>query len=793
MPKYPLPILFLLICYTLTGQDNYQDRLTSFIDEQKQEKVYLHLDKPNYGIGEEIWFKAYIINSTYHTPTNTSSTLYVDLINSAEEVVDSLMLLISDGTAKGNFKVSRKLVEGTYRVRAYTNWMRNSDSEFFFNKDIQILRAKSSNDTTRVENNEILVNFFPEGGDLIDGIPTKVAIKITDPLGKGILSEGQITDSNGGETATFKTNEFGHALVFLNPKSGIDYLVTIGSKKYRLPGIKSEGATLRVNHSPNLDMITISALSKNLDLKGATIVGHQRGHFLFSGVSNKSNSFSIKIDKKNLDPGIVHITLFRKNNIPVSERLIFPSINPESKLSINANAEEYDKRSKAEISFQLRNDSIHSASVTINHKGETNYSEHHDNIVNYLLLDSDLKGKIESPHYYFGGSDEIYNDRDLLMLTHGWSRFNWQSVLEEEVFQPEFFAESGPVINGQVVDYFKTEKPRQAKFSLTILTMGIFDMEGETNENGEFSIETPHFSDSTYILVKAEGFKKKKGQMDKWVQIKLLNTEKPQLDDLVMNTTFSNPLFETKIEKLDQITKAFSLDQEATLLDEVVISVKNPVQQEYEKRTKMYKNPSNRIILDSVKFGNTFANTPLDLLREVPGVRIVGTGLNQTATIRGSTSINGNNGPLYLIDGVPVESSVILTYPVEMIEFIDVLKGPATSIYGSRGAGGVVLIYTRRGTSRYKNEPPKGVLAFKHPGYSKTKEFFSPNYESPKEEHAIPDYRSTLYWEPNLQFKNGQASLEFYTSDQAGVYNIRIEGMLKDGRPFFSQSELIVE
>ena len=160
-----------------------------------------------------------------------------------------------------------------------------------------------------------------------------------------------------------------------------------------------------------------------------------------------------------------------------------------------------------------------------------------------------------------------------------------------------------------------------------------------------------------------------------------------------------------------------------TELEEVVITGKSLKQEEIEERTRLYSNPSNRLILDSLAFVSA-ANSIFDLLLQVPGVAISGFFPNQSASIRGFPG-----APIYLIDGMPVDVEFIQSLPVQDVEFIDVLKGPEAAVFGSRGGGGAILVYTRRGQPNYQEERPTGLLSFTHPGYHKAKEFYSPQYD----------------------------------------------------------------
>lgn len=106
-------------------------QLVKLTENYPQEKVYLHFDKPYYAIGEDIWFKNYVVTAEKNEPSQLSKVLYVDFINQKNKIVSSLKLEVIDGFANGNINLADTLSSGTYRVRAYTNYMRNYNASFF--------------------------------------------------------------------------------------------------------------------------------------------------------------------------------------------------------------------------------------------------------------------------------------------------------------------------------------------------------------------------------------------------------------------------------------------------------------------------------------------------------------------------------------------------------------------------------------------------------------------------------------------------------------------------------------
>jgi len=113
-------------------------KLDEYTNKSPQEKVHLHLDKPYYAIGDDIWFKAYVLNTKSQGPSNISKILYVELINEKDSLKKQVKLPLMSGITWGDFKLTDSLGEGNYRIRAYTNYMRNFGTEFFFDKTIKI-------------------------------------------------------------------------------------------------------------------------------------------------------------------------------------------------------------------------------------------------------------------------------------------------------------------------------------------------------------------------------------------------------------------------------------------------------------------------------------------------------------------------------------------------------------------------------------------------------------------------------------------------------------------------------
>lgn len=150
------------------------------------EKVYLHTDKDILSAGEDIWYSAYLVIGPTHSYSLASKVLQTDLISPTNEIIVSQTLKISNGRGQGFMQIPKNLRTGIYQLRSYTNWMRNFDQEFFFVKTVKILNSETSANLIPIHEDKTDLQFFPEGGQLVDGLTSRVAFKAigNDGLGK---------------------------------------------------------------------------------------------------------------------------------------------------------------------------------------------------------------------------------------------------------------------------------------------------------------------------------------------------------------------------------------------------------------------------------------------------------------------------------------------------------------------------------------------------------------------------------------------------------------------------------
>ena len=208
---------------------NISPRYISSADSlQIIEKVYLHTDRDSYYPGDDIWFKAYLIDATDRLLTSHSHNLHVELISPDSKIIDSRIVRLNEGLGNGDFRLPEAIQSGQYRLKAYTNYMRNFGDQLFFNKDITIINptdaSKTFSDTTDYIKNKLEISFFPEGGSLVDDVTSIVAFKAVNALGEGCDVSGEIYSSSGEKITSFKSTHKGMGTFPMTPVTGLNLL-----------------------------------------------------------------------------------------------------------------------------------------------------------------------------------------------------------------------------------------------------------------------------------------------------------------------------------------------------------------------------------------------------------------------------------------------------------------------------------------------------------------------------------------------------------------------------------------
>ncbi|MEO6683770.1 MAG: hypothetical protein ABIN48_13190, partial [Ginsengibacter sp.] len=423
---------FTLIFLSLFGGLNAQDLLRNvdkYSNGYQEERVYIHFDKSAYSPGETIWFKAYLMKAIF--PEMESKTLYIDFSDENGNLLSHSSSPIIEGSTYSQFEISPEYKGEFLYIKAYTKWMLNFDSAFLYHKEIKILNKKAIESTKKEKRNQL--SFFPEGGNIIEGIVNKVAFKMNDPFGRPLLGKGVILDNKGKIVDSLRVMHDGMGIFYLKPDPGESYTARWKSEDDQervipLPAVLKSGVGIQIGFVDEKRSFKISSATYGDD-KEIHVLGtmYSQQVFQFSKTLKEGHMQGI-IPTADLPSGILTITVFDKTWKPLAERITYID-NEEYTFHPEISVQHWglNKRAKNELLITVPDDLISDLSIAVTDGGIAVDSS--ENIISHLKLTSDLKGKINNPSYYFRNNhDSTIKNRDLLMLTHGWRKFNWENL-----------------------------------------------------------------------------------------------------------------------------------------------------------------------------------------------------------------------------------------------------------------------------------------------------------------------------------------------------------------------------
>lgn len=788
---YNFLLVLLLISQVANAQDptaKIVDALHKYSSERPQEKVHLHFDKPYYAAGDTLWFKAYTVTAVNSLPTDLSTTLHVNMVNENDSAIFSKKIPLVAGMGVGMMVLPFDIKTGNYVVYANTPWMQNFGIDFFFKKSVRIenpftLVVPEVKKTTKAA----LLSFFPESGNMVVGVRSKIAFKYTDQTGFGKSIAGDIVNRNNEKITSFETSHDGMGIFAITPQEGETYAAVFSEdgklKNVALPLANKLGYVLSVNNLDTANLIVKIAISKELiGEKDIVLVAQNNGIVKYGAKIKAAAIITTLIPKKDLPTGVSHLTIFDSNNLPVAERLVFINHNDDLKISLKTDKPIYNKKEKVSLTLDLEDSKqtgLGSYSISVTDESKVKSSEDEESsILSNLLLTSDLRGYIEKPGYYFNKlNQDAVKHLDYLLLTNGWRRFKWDHVLNNSSPPLVYKAEKGISISGIVTTMGGKPIP-EAQIRLLSSKGAIFTTDTIAGKDGRFSFDEISFIDSVSFIIQAKN--KDKSNIKITLDQSYVPVYKTAADTRQSGLVDISKYTEN-IKKQYASNYTVFKNNSAILLKTVEIKSKAAKDAFYERSANM--NGAGNA--DKVITGDELANAInlFDYLDKWGGGMSNINGQIIFSRNR-NTSVPGGQGDAavqFYLDGMPVDQEFINSQPVENIALVEVLKNPAlTTLYGSGGVGGIILVSTKRGSS-YKHSISPGIVGFKVQGYDAYKEFYSPKY-TPTNVN-VPDYRSTIYWNSNIIIgKENKKNLEFFNSDGVGNYKIVVEGINVDGK-----------
>lgn len=531
--------------------------------------------------------------------------------------------------------------------------------------------------------------------------------------------------------------------------------------------IKTNTETLNQNPNTTLTMIITS-----------------RGiNYYASSQPLTQTSFSFLLPEDQLPEGINQVTFYDNESKPQTERLVYIQKNNKIAISLTPDKSQYVPREKVSLNFSAKDQegiplvASYSLAVTDNGKAENN-TDYNSSICSYFLMESDIKGKVNNPVYYFDASNsERFEHLDLLLLTQGWRDFIWKKIpaLDEN---PAYKAEKGISISGKVKKLLSEAPKENSSVQLVLMTKNDLKILDETTDaNGKFKFENLLFYGKTTMLLNTKNEKGKNSGM--FVLDSIYNP--------AIATHFNGTTNESEKKFIDQFRDnihnkniLFNIPEENQLND-VVIKAKK---KEKDNGPSMYGFADYTYIPEEK--GPHYSNIFMLIQVAIPNVSVSGN----------SVRFNRYNGPPYiLVDGIPTDMDLLNSISTDDVAKIEAIKGPGAAIFGSQGSNGAILIYTKRGDGVGNTKKVFHSINQQISGYQKTRYFYSPNYSENKNiTNEKPDVRNTLYWNPYVQTnEKGTTEINYYNSDVSSNVKISLEGITSTGIPIVVKTNYTVK
>ena len=382
-----------------------------------RETVYLQTSKGVYETGEDLWFKGYAFDAQTLALSDRIRTLFVEMADGKDSIVWQEKYPIHAGMTEGHIYVDKNLRPGNYRIHAYTRHSFLRDTLMpVYPKVIRVVKEIADKlehkEAASIPDTVARLQFFPEGGDLVDGIPSKVAFKATDGRGMPASVEG-VLEENGRVVARLESMHDGMGSFMLLPRRDATYKAVLANgREFSFCPIEASGLALRLNKQTEQFLDFQLSQPEDNEPQTVRLVGRMRGMTCCTATATLHGSVRVRMPVETFSQqGIAEFTLYNEAGRPMAERLVY--VHPQKRLyvEVKPSRTRYWKREKGTLKIRVTDE--HGRPVQANlalslfDKAYIN-EKVPENLLSYCFLSTEIKGNIHNPAYYF---DERNKDR----------------------------------------------------------------------------------------------------------------------------------------------------------------------------------------------------------------------------------------------------------------------------------------------------------------------------------------------------------------------------------------------
>ncbi|MBO5182407.1 MAG: hypothetical protein J6B92_11090 [Paraprevotella sp.] len=872
--------LFTHLLYAQTDNEalarlkGYARNVHAFNNLLPQEKVYLHFDNTSYFRGETIWFKAYVVRTDSARLTDLSRVLYVELVAPTGDVIQTRKLKIENGQARGDFKLDIPLIDnGWYEVRAYTRYMTNWDatgifsrvfpifgkeleSDMAFLKEVKLdtateasfkggairygitdmmarkewmaaldkQKGKNKKDST---NNIQSVDFYPEGGHLVKGLPTRMAFSLNvKENGKRDRLRGALFSDSGDSIGYVDTDIEGRGMFDYQPSkpvSSLSFREKNGNRlEFALPKPEDSGCAAHVDAvTDSLNMSFTLRCTEDWEgyLFGWTIL-HEGNVLRFDTIRLQHGvEKRVDIPRNRLRTGVNQLTLFNQEGRILAERLFF--IHPtEGQDTEHIHITTPDTiRPYGKMDFICHTKPGRTFSLSVLDADKVTEDAPRGNVRSWLLLSSDLKGFIRNPEQYLENNDSIHRAMtDRLMMVQGWRRYDWQTMAGKKTFVKKQPLEDGLYIDGRIKLKHSENNPGKVGIDLVLMNPEKKHqwIAGEklTQEDGWFAFKVENDIEGRWGLV----INTKKTSEDK--------EEKAHNYRVLLDRHFAPelraiPWEETRLHRMDTLlfppivpayepydSTLFTVKKNR-ILKEVVVKEKKRRRKEFswteeDLKQEQEKRKERTIYYDCEKIVDDLLDKGEDILptnswiRALPHIRYVTEIENRDVihlvfgNVPATPSDKGNGYLPSAVRDLRNVRSIYIYFQIgdEKINWVlkpslDPRVGIGNNKFDDERLNRAILVYI---FPRYSFPlKKKGIRQTYFQGYNRPETFKMNNYS---EMEPVEDHRRTLYWNPDITTDaTGSTTVTIWNSTSCRKLYLSAEGITQEGIPIIKQEK----
>ena len=662
---------------------------------------------------------------------------------------------------------------------------------------------------------EFEVKFYPESGNLIEGHPCRVAWEAMNQELERLNVTGVLLE-DGEAIDTLRPLHAGRGMFTLTPQHGKSYKARFefGEHKFnfKLPDVKKEGARLAVEQDE--EGVYFNVVNTFKDNRAMMLMVFCRGKRIKIFNIGGKTEWEDAMYQEDLPEGVNQVVLTDEEGNVYADRLFFINRTDEAKGTVivagipNRPYRPLEKIKLNLIATDSKGTPLQDQmfSVAIRDADQLDPTFATGNVLTNLLLESEIKGFVENPDYYFESNDEKHQQAlDLLLMIQGWRRYDWHYVLSPSQFNLQYLPEQKMVIYGNAMPLRRSLFTKDQ--GLLQITCRLFNTstdlkEGDTylfegnvkaDTAGYFQIPYEPFYGTARLSLRAKFVKKmEKKNYDKVEHDSKIFLRKQYFYPQGIKTYSWYETHGPDNFKDRKLTwEEFQEDIYASeWIPQVNIKSKRRPHAKRQRDKHVYQVPFIDFVndkwdqgyydtfnlLDGMEYSLTENESLVDGFVRHQYVTDYNTHESHIAAIDWSSGDFNEHADNFSFLSSPKSISVVSDSPRRQTPFehyhLDRQEGqPSVGIDA----------FINYSMYEKKDRPEIKGREYFLQGFTRPAEYYNPDYSKAKLPE-IKDYRRTLYWNPKVTTdKYGQAAIEFYNNSVCTTIDVSAEGVTKHG------------